>query len=325
MSNLVEGQLYCSPVVIRSKFKLDALANGLQSHLYSGQVPSTGWGSIADDASPLRKITAYRPQINAPKVLAASGGLPRRLKGRYYWDAADPATRKMYTRIGKTPGSPSEYHVFSAVDLVIGETAAPGQYAGIFTTRSQDEIARYVRDGLRNTFAAIDPASVVQMDNVQFVVDSDFYMWLVHRYNGIAQLSGDLKVEVVRTLSSEDGLKRPANLSSGAHVDRAAVATYVLEQSGKLGPSQFAVQYKPLDLTLEIDLHGDGSFQVVVGKSFYKNRIKRDLLGPSLVDDAIYEVLPALMSAYASDGAWPTPGRDDFLDKAKKVLRHHAR
>ncbi|OZE17674.1 hypothetical protein CH262_25800 [Rhodococcus sp. 05-2255-1e] len=324
MSNLAEGQLHCSRIRLKSKRSLDQLAIGLKGQLYPSTVPSRGWGSVHDDADDLRKTSKHRPAVHPPLVAAGHSGLPRMLKARYYWDAVDVKAKRVLANKGAT-ADPLDVHTFNAVDLVIAKSGTPHVYEGVFTSRNETEIARYVNDGLRQSFAAIDSSSTVEMDSSDFIVESDFYMWLVHRYDGDPKLDTDLKLEVVRSLSSEDGLSRPLSLASGAQMDRAELAAAVLQRSGKLGPAQFAVYSSLLDLTLELELHPDGSFQIIIGKCFYRDRQPRHVIGPRLVDDAVYKIIPAVISAYSTDLTWPTPGYDALMDKAKKVLIDHAK
>lgn len=325
MSNLSNGPLSCSPIRLKSRLSLDTLASRLKGQLYDGNVPATGWGSVNDDSSALRQTTKYRPSASAPLAAGAKNGLPKRLKARYYFDAADVKARKVLAALSVVNPDPREVHVFNAVDLILAETPTAGVYEGVFTTRNEKEIGQYVNDGFRRTFAAIDPSATFEMDSMDFAMESDFYMWLIHRYDGDQRLSSDLKLETVQSMSSKDGLARPTSLSSGAEMDRAELATYLLQNGGKLGPAQFVVYSKDLDLTLEIELFPDGSFQVVVGKSYYKDKHPREVIGPMLVDDAVYKVIPGVRSAYSNDSSWPTPARDTLLDKASDVLRDHAK
>ncbi|WP_368681066.1 hypothetical protein R1X32_42885 [Rhodococcus opacus] len=319
MSTLSGGQLHCSPIRIKCKRSLNAIAESLKDELYNGnKVPTTGWGSVSDDIEYLKPAAIERPVVGHPDVHAETAHTPRRLKARYYWDAADPAATRW---LGDSADKRRTNHL-RAVDLVLAEAVEDHEFVGVVTTRNDDELD-YVERGLRNTFTRIDASSSVRLDSLDTAIASEFYLWLLHRYDGDQRLSEGLSLEIVRSLSSEDGLSRPTSLKSGADIDRVELAAGVLSAPNRFGPAQFAVQDDALELALELELHQDGSFKIVVSKSVYDGqlrRLPRELKGQRLVDDAVFTILPKVLSAYSSDKSWPNPGYTQLKRRAREVL-----
>lgn len=315
MAILSAGKLNCTPVQVTCKKTLDEIAAGLQSQLYAGNIPTTGWGSIIDDVSYLVRDARARPTPGFPEISPPTASIPhRRLKARYYWDAADPAIIQVIGNSDKL-----RTHRLVAVDLVLAETDDPGIYRGAITTRADREMPAASK-GVRESFAQIEPASMVQFDSIDFTFPREFYLWLLHRRDIAPRLDNDLTLEVVRSLRTKDTLSRPTSLASGADIDRAELAAAVFGNPRELGPAQFAIQDIAIDLSLEIELHQDGSFQIIVGESDYDERLPRNTKGERLVDDALFVVLPKLRSAFTTDLRWPNPGYAQLRSRTRAVL-----
>lgn len=314
MSNLSYGLLHCTPIKVKCVRNLDQIAQHLAGRLYSGACPTSGWGSITDDLDALKGLTLDRPAPSPPSVIPAGEAVPyRRLRARFYWDAAIPR------RVAEADKRSS--HRFNAVDVVLRETADPISFEGYITSRTDRDLDEYIIEGLRATFDDIAPGSFVETNRLDLKVDSDFYLWLLHKSEKGQRLCDDLDLEGIRTLSTKDGLSRPTSLSSGAVLARAELAAAVLGAPNKFGPASFSVVDDVLELSIEIELHPDGSYQILVGNSFYEDRLHRSVKGPRLADDAAFVVLPKLMSAFSVDLQWPNPGRRVLRDQAREVLQ----
>lgn len=117
-------------------------------------------------------------------------------------------------------------------------------------------------------------APFVQLDAiVDTSFTSDFYLWLLSRYDDNEQLAPDLTLEVIRSMTAEDRLSRGTSLTAGAQMDRAEWAAAAIDKPIKFGPAQFAVDDSGLDLSLELELFVDGSFRIIVGNSDYEDRL----------------------------------------------------
>ena len=318
MSNLTEGQLHCSPIRVKSGLSLATIASLLGERLYKGKVPDTGWRSIQDETDCLRTTTAQRPRVGKPSITPETKEHPALLKARFYWDAVDV---KIASVLGDSADN-RQKHMLNAVDLVLAEEG-DGHFSGIYTTRNEREVGGYISKGFRDTFADLDATSTVSFDVLDEAVSSDFFLWLISRYDGDQSLDEELELEIIRTMMARDVLSRATSLTSGAEMDRAELAASVIGAPNKFGPAQFAVSDTSLNLTLELELHNNGSFRIIIGQSEYDDEpgLTRDVKGPRLADDTTFVVLPKLRAAYASDPNWPDPGEIAFRDRAAKILQ----
>lgn len=319
MSNLSEGQLHCSPIRVKCTLTLEEIRDGLAGRKYSGDVPATGWGSIEDDTDSLHTTTAQRPIVGTPQVLPGTDLLRPRLKARYYWDAADPRV----ARILGGSGDPRRLHTLNAVDLVLAHAEDGDEYEGIITTRTERDISFYVEDGIRDSFVELESSSFVQLNVLDAAFESDFFLWLLYKYDGDQRLTSDLNLEVIRTMKAQDFLSRGTSLTAGAEMDRAELAAAVTGHPNQFGPAQFAVYDSTLDLSVEIELHPDGTFRIIVGGSDYDEVLQRSQKGPRLADDTAFVVLPKLRRAFIEDGSWPAPGLGQLRARARQVLEDH--
>lgn len=319
MSTISGGQLHCSPIRILCTKSIDDVSRLLGEQLYSGDVPATGWGNVADDTSSLRLHTDSRPTPGRPAVYPPSESIRQpRLKARYYWDAADiRATRILGTDVDKC-----RTHMLNAVDLILVPEVEGKSYVGVVTTRVEKELSQYIEPGFRQSFAEVESSALVQFDVLDSIFQSDFYLWLLYRYDGESQLSEDLNLEIIRSVRSKDRLARGSSLTSGAEMDRADLAALVSGEN-QFGPAQFGIYDASIDLSLELELHPDGSFQIIVGSSDYDDRFERTVKGTKLVDDTAFVVLPKLRDAYESDSTWPSPGLGQLRERAVSVLQAH--
>lgn len=319
MSNLSEGQLHCSPIQVQSERSLQEICTQIEQFGYKGGIPTRGWGNVDDATAFLGSFDAQRPEVSHPSIFDATDLLPARLKARYYWDQVDVKAAKL---LGDS-ADPGRIYFLNAVDLVLGETDEEGVYEGVLTTRSQPELKSYVDRAVRDLLKAIDVKAQVRLDVVELAIPSDFYLWLLRRYDDDQDLTEELTLELIRSLNSEDLLARGTSLTSGAQMDRAELAATVIGAPNKFGPARFSLLDKGLKLSAELELHPDGSYQVIIGSSDYDERLSRLIKGHRLVDDLTFAVLPKLRDAYSRDSVWRASGRRDLMTRAVAVLTAH--
>jgi hypothetical protein len=102
---------------------------------------------------------------------------------------------------------------------------------------------------------------------------------------------------------------------------RAPLLTEIASSSSRFGPAKFAIACDSIGLVADLQLNLDGSFSVFVGTSHYDDDEARALHGLQLVRDTARVILPGVIAAYRSDGAWTPAARGGFRRSARARAR----
>jgi len=197
-----------------------------------------------------------------------------------------------------------------------------GSHLVLVTTRNRNALDRHIIPALTALYRGVDDGAVVYSDVSPLALgDDDIFLWILARSHNSPEITGDISIQNVRALSTEDSLRRSAALSRGVDLDRAEFLALIATQA-KLGPAKFSLSDEQLGLESDIELFSDGGFTVLVGESWYRAEpLSRDQLGPQIVPDLAFSVLPRIRAAYSADSAWRSTGRDQYRADALSALR----
>lgn len=326
MTTLTRGHLSIKPVEVNTRIQLAHavrdLTRNAEAAAAEAQVTEPRWGSItADDADLIGKRAARPPhgseQIDANLAMPEANSPLLAL--RLYWFETD---RQALEILG--PEQPSEFHRLRAADVIFAqrEADAGSSHLLLVTTRNRLALDRYVIPSIKKLYASIDDGAVVKSDTTQLTFgDDDIFRWIMARAHTQPAVGEGLTVPGVRSLNTEDDLTRASALSRGVDADRAELLALIATRA-RLGPAKFSISDDQLSLEADVELFPDGGFTVILGESWYRSEpLARDSIGPKIVPDLAFSVLPRLRLAYASDSHWRMGGRDDYIDRAVETLR----
>jgi len=325
MSTLTKGHLSVYPLRVTTRLSADNAFGPLIDRAHALTQGADGiaerWGSTVDEADDLVGSRGVTPPVRLAEIrpdtyTAPDVELPI-LALRLYWYVFDkPAFEILHNP------EPLDYHRLQAADVLITPGADGQSHDVLVTTRTPRSIDRIVVPALKGMYDFVDPAAVVYADDTSMALgDDDIFLWILARSHHAPDVGHDLHIVGVRSVSSEDRLQRAASLSRGVDVDRAELRA-LITVGARLGPAKFTVRDDLLGLVSEFELYRDGGFTVITGDSWYEDGPKlRDYIGPRIVPDLAFSVLPRLRQAYNGDDVWRRTDRDAYLAEAVQALR----
>lgn len=316
MANFTSGHLSVWVASIKTNVTLQQLQHEMTQQRPSHAAMQPGWSSIYDDTALLNTISPP-PQLSTPQVDPPSGNLyPERLLGRLYFWAADPGMRRA---LGTT-ATPQQTHRLRAVDFMFSRVDADTLMV-VISTRNWIE-QQTVKPALESLVLAIDNSALVQMDSSPLdLIDSDIFMWLLHRSAANPQVATGLKLDKIREITSQDVLSRGANLSHGVDLSRRELLALITNDSIRFGPAKLVVIYDETNAYLDFELFKEGGFSVNAKGSQYAAVMSRAVIGPQAMQDLAFGVVPLLREAFTFDRTWAASDKATFLDSCLQGLR----
>jgi len=311
------GHVSVTPVRIETSATAAELLEASAGQLYRPPAPSTGWGSVHEHDEIVGKIIKGRPQPRRPEVVEEDDIRPEQFRGRLYWDQLDKKALGLFGELAE----PDSINSLQATDVTISPTAKEGVLLGLLGLRHDGQIRSYVIPALRELLLAVDDDARVYTDSspIDFG-DDDFFHWLLYRFHNKPQVSADIALQDVRSISSQDSLFRGANLSEGVSLDRPELLALISAATTKFGPAKLSLTDSHLGLDVDFQLYVDGGFSVYVGKSEYDVDLPRAEIGLRLVQDLAYKIIPDLKSAYDADSNWRKKHRAAFQATSRTAL-----
>lgn len=297
---------------------LTAIRDAADRNRYTGQVPHAGWGSVADDPSIIGQVGSGRFRGGKSVVLEEGERAPERFVARYYSDQLD---KKIMRAIGDG-AEPQSIYALQAADIIITSSVDQERHLVLATSANDAFLGNDVVPALVGLAAAAgdDSARVLRDDSVAHLGDDDFFLWLLYRRTNDPQLTPAITLTALRSISSADPFDRAAKLTKGADLDRPELLALVSGTAIRFGPARFAFTDSSLDLAGEVELHMDGMFTPLLGVTFYDDRLDRAALGPRVVDDLAFKVIPDIRAAYYADSEWPKKHRNAFTMGSRSTL-----
>lgn len=311
------GHVSVTPVRIETTATLAELLEASAQQLYEPPAPASGWGSVHEHDEIVGKVIKGRPRTRQPEIVEEDDLRPEQFRGRLFWDQPD---RKAMSILGEL-GQADSVNALMATDVTISPTAEEGVKLALLGLRQDAQIRGYVVPALRELLLAVDDNARVYTDSspIDFG-DDDFFHWLLYRFHNNPQVSTDILLQDVRSISSQDSLFRGASLSEGASLDRPELLALISAATTKFGPAKLSLTDSHLGLDVDFQLYVDGGFSAYVGKSEYDVDLSRADIGLRLVQDLAYKIIPDLKSAYDGDSNWRKKQRALFQSTSRTAL-----
>lgn len=276
----------------------------------------TKWGAPSDDTDDLLGVHNVLPRTGRAEVVDYGHDFST-LRFRLYWQAFD---NQAYKLLGES-ASDGRVHRLGAVDIIVVLGVESGEHHVLVTSRNRAQMNRHILPALRSLYGSVDESSTVYADSSPYALgDDDFFRWILAAYHGNQQVSPRFRIPEVRSVSSEDAFTRAAALTNGVESDRADFQA-VIVKGGRIGPVKFTIDDADLGLVADLELFEDGGFTVRTTESFYRSGpLDRDVLGPLIVTDLAFDVLPELRAVHAADVAWRSTRRQAYVDDARDSL-----
>jgi len=290
----------------------------MRSSTYQGEVPGSGYGSVADDDYVLRGRALGRPKGGEARVEAETGEWPTRLLARYYWNEPD---RQMQEILGVDADDRLIYS-FQATDLMIVQTSEANQLLAFVGMRPTAKgFISSVVESLRALVEELDSGATIDTawSPVGFG-DDDFFRWLLYRYLWEQEI-GQVQLKAINDITGRDGLFRNAALSKGADIDRPELLAMMSGVDTFFGPAKIEVFDGAVDLDASLELRQDGGFTPLTGSSGYtEDPPPPSMFRIKLVNDLAFGTIPALRAAYYSDSKYRKQGRQKLLTYCRDQL-----
>lgn len=297
---------------------LSALREAADELRYAASVPGAGWGSIDDDPTILGQVGSVRLRGGAAAVLDEAERAPERFVGRFYSDQLD---KKLVRAIGED-AEPQSIYTLQAADIIITRSTEKNRHLVLATSANAVFLGNDVVPALFTLAATAgdEVAQVLRDDTEAHLGDDDFFLWLLYRRTNNPALTSAITLTALRSISSADPFDRAAKLTKGADLDRPELLALVSGTAIRFGPARFAFTDASLDLAGEVELHIDGMFTPLLGETYYEERLDRAALGPRVVNDLAFKVIPDIRGAYNEDNDWRTTHRASFTATSRSAL-----
>ena len=312
---ITSGHVNVTPLQIKAGVPLTELRARMRENRYVGDIHHPGWGGITDDDNRLDTRAAQRPRGGTPTIINADDRKPTRLVARLYYDKFD---RALARQLGD--GVPDEYlYRLDAVDLILSHN---GEVIDVLaSTQSAADLQNVVIPALQNLGGDDTPFTVVH-HSADGEFPSDFFFWILFRFNGDRQLTRDLELAGLRTVNSQDSAYRRVRVYEDAETDRREVLAMISNVANRYGPAKLAVTSKKLALFADFEIRRDGGFSPFIENSGYNDGSPYDraAFGQRICEDLAYSLIPSLRRAWQRDKAWYETDRQRFIDDSKAAL-----
>lgn len=305
---------------MRVKFSgtLEDLAAAVVGSLYPSEPtePTEGWGSIHDDESTLGRSAGLKLHAHASAVQEATDSLPKRLRLRYYYDEID---RSLLRHFGDTRNWKQVYNRH-AFDVIIFDGDEDNGFPVLVSLRDIRGFNSRGVSAVRSLFSEIDDQISIQTETIPESLNSNFFQWLLYRLSQDNKLTDDVFLDLIREMSTSDGMLRGARFTEDAAMERLEVASLLAKGNAKFGPAKLCVESVSLDATFEFELFLDGGFSAFRSSHYGLAELRSDELGLVMVEDLWWRLLPAIRAAYNSDMDWIENGSQKIQDLAADAV-----
>lgn len=300
MSTLTARGIACTPLLLTlpGGATLESLLAQINDKRYTGtEIPGSGWGSVLDDNDRLGSHIARSP-----------GGVARIseagfLEARYYADVLN----KSLLRVLDSSAEQGLLFPLQAWDVLV-EPPEAGAATTWVSTRNQNELRATVKAAVESL------GSIAVYGSNAGNLPPDFFLWLVYRYLHAPDLSSDLSIKAIRSVTATDALRRSSRIDDKAAMDRMDLLAHVAMESSSFGPVKMPLHDKGLGLRLDFELHESTAFQIHVTNSEYEPHVEvPGSLKLEMARDTILTVIPALRSAHRLDEDWGLSTRRTFV------------
>lgn len=320
MALLTRGPISFTPITLRTELSLSAVLELMSGALASDDDTTTGWGSTNDDAEYLGRPGPSGLRASEPQLLNQDEIAPDRIVARYYWRRTDRGLLEVVS--GQDPLGVQR---LKAADIIISATSNDDEYVALLGSRRRIDINGLLvpaLESLSDEESAHGRVQVLSSISPLDFGDDDFFRWLAYRWVNSPQVTGDLNVRDIRAVEGQDLSNRGTSISRGVGMDRPEFLALLMAASVRLGPAKFLITSEKLGLNLDLELRVDGGFSIQVGESDYDDEsLGRLEIGPLLVRDAAYHVIPELRYAYNEDDAWRDTQREESIADAREKMR----
>lgn len=315
---LTSGLISVRPFRVDYMGKLEKLLEEFSHAKYpsSPDLPSAGFGSLQDQPAIVggRSDLMFRP--GNPVIEDAIAGSPRRLRVRYYYDAENRGLQKLL-------GTSSDWrqtHTRSAFDMTIYENTGEKGTTVLVSARDDVTTRKPVAAAITSLFPS-DGGAVSFEKDVPEAVDSDFFLWILWRFEKTQLLAPDVAINWVDEIASKDGMRRGARFTDDASYGRVDLSSLIAHGTANFGPAKLDIRDNLLDANFSMELHFDGGFVVYRSSQYSNFLVPSEDLGPKLSDDLWLSVLPKIRDAYNCDTVWTSAGREELKNLATEKLR----
>lgn len=321
MGVLTSGMISIKPMRVAYDGKLDGLLKLIHDNKYptNPTAPSEGFGGLADEASVVGGSSEMRFHVGEAWIDDPKDGTPRRLRIRYYYDVLN----KQLLRLLGEQADWKKVYSRKAFDLTVIENTGEKGTSVLVSVRDATTVRNHVVTAVKNLFPSDGSGGVgIEIDDIPESYISDFFVWMLYRYNEDQQLAPDVSINWVDEISTRDGMRRGARFTDDAGFGRIDMSTHIANGNSNFGPAKIDIRDDSLDANFSLELHFDGGF-VVFRSSHYGGGVmlSHEAAGLRLSDDLWITVLPKIRTAYANDTEWTKTGRKKLTQLALDNVR----
>lgn len=310
MAVLSSSQVAVYPFNLSTTASLDEIAKQMRRDKFKPvKSSSVGWGSVDDDADGLKLPPDTQLDVGRPLVLQATNKSVARLRARYYWMRRDAVARR---REG-TAANWKVTTVLEASDVLLWQDG-PGSFTGLVTDRPNH---MKPIGALVSAVRALDPKAGFSVDFIPERFDPDFFLWLMHRARSAPDLTAEVRLDGITTISSTDGRQRSVDVKDGVTLDRIELASAIALGQTDFGPAKFALHTDNEQADFYLELHPDGGFQPYKTSSYEDEKLMAHDFMLNMIEDLWTKTLPELRSIYEGDSAWLSGGKTAFRADAR--------
>lgn len=318
MGVLTSGLISVRPFRVNYSGNLEGLLEELSQSKYpiGPDLPSSGFGSLQDQPAIVggRSDLSFRP--GNPVIENGGGESPRRLRVRYYYDVENRGLQKLL-------GTSSDWrqtHTRSAFDMTVYENSGEKGTTVLVSARDDVTTRKPVAAAISSLFPS-DGGAISFDKDVPEAVDSDFFLWILWRFEKTQLLAPDVAINWVDEIASKDGMKRGARFTDDAAYGRVDLSSLIAHGTANFGPAKLDIRDNTLDANFSMEVHFDGGFVVYRSSQYSNFLVPSEDLGSKLTDDLWLNVLPKIREAYNSDTLWTSEGREELKNLATEKLR----
>ncbi len=321
MGVLTSGIISIKPMRVAYDGGLEPLLELIEDNKYpyTPTAPSQGFGGLNDEPAIVGGSSEMTFRVGGPIVEDFRDGTPRRLRIRYYYDTVN----KQLVRLLGQQADWKKVHSRHAFDLTVVENSGEKGTSVLVSSRDAPTIKNHVTSAVKRMFPSTSPTGVgIEIDDIPEAVISDFFIWMLYRYNEDQQLAADVSINWVGEMATRDGMRRGARFTEDAGFGRIDISTHIARGTSNFGPAKIDIRDDSLDANFSLELHFDGGFTVYRSSHYGGGEmLSSEAMGLRLSDDLWITVLPKIRAAYNTDTDWTSTGRYKMAQMALDNVR----
>ncbi|GAA4047726.1 hypothetical protein GCM10023063_38890 [Arthrobacter methylotrophus] len=308
------------PIRVAYNGKLDDLLIEIEDNKYptNPTAPSEGFGSLQDEMAVVNSSTEMVFRPGTARIEDPGNGAPRRLRVRYYYDVLNKTLLRL---LGQHSDWKATY-VRKAFDITVYENTGEDGTSVLVSARDAPTVKNPVTNAVKAMFPSFGPGGVsMEMDTIPESVISDFFLWILYRFQMTQQLAPDVSISWVEEMASKDGMRRGARFTDDAAFGRVDLSSLIAGGNAHFGPAKIEIRDASLDANFSLEIHFDGGFVVYRSSHYAGIHHSSEYLGLALSDDLWITVLPKIRDEYNKDTEWTSVGRDKLTELARETIR----